>query len=451
MQALAPMERVGDHDARSYLEWVQASTRRVIVIGAGAAGLAAASALHRAGLRVTILEARDRLGGRVDTRTDPVLGVAVEHGAEFVHGRPERTLALARRARAAVHALPDRNQRRLGSRLVDAGRTLEEAEELLRQGTRDDEPFEAVVRRQRVAHRQRAAATMAAAFVRGFYLADPRRASSLALARMTRAMDEIGGDDLSRVEGGFRRVLEPLVRTVRRGGVDLRLSTVVDELRWRPGAVRVRARGPTGAILPSVEARAALVTVPVTLLHAGAIRFVPALPEKRRAAAALRTGGVVKVILRFRRAPWRQGARGLVLLHVPGAAVPVFWTLAPVEAPVLVGWAGGPDAGRLAGLREPEVLRAALASAARGLGRTRRELEERLDGAAVIDWSRDPFARGGYAVFPVGSAGASAALARSVERTLFFAGEATAGPRAGTVEGALESGERAARELLEAC
>ena len=192
------------------------------------------------------------------------------------------------------------------------------------------------------------------------------------------------------------------------------------------------------------------VTVPLSILGAGAIRFTPALPEKRRAVAALGTGGVVKVILRFRRAPWRSGRRGLVLLHVPGAAVPVFWTLAPVEAPVLVGWAGGPDAARLGALREPEVLRAALASAARGLGRTRRDLEERLDAAAVIDWSKDPFARGGYAVFPVGSAGASAELARSVERTLFFAGEATAGPRAGTVEGALESGERAAREILDA-
>jgi monoamine oxidase len=72
----------------------------------------------------------------------------------------------------------------------------------------------------------------------------------------------------------------------------------------------------------------------------------------------------------------------------------------------------------------------------------------RGEGAAVADWTRDPFARGGYAVFPTGSAGASEALAESVAGTLFFAGEATAGARAGTVDGALMTGERAARQVL---
>jgi len=137
------------------------------------------------------------------------------------------------------------------------------------------------------------------------------------------------------------------------------------------------------------------------------------------------------------------------VIVVGAGAVPVFWTLAPLAAPVLVGWAGGPDAERLSGRREEDVLRAALRSAARGLGQTQGALEEQLDGAAILDWTRDPFARGGYAVFPVGSDGASETLARSVEGTLFFAGEATAGARAGTVDGALRSGERAAREVVE--
>jgi monoamine oxidase len=96
------------------------------------------------------------------------------------------------------------------------------------------------------------------------------------------------------------------------------------------------------------------------------------------------------------------------------------------------------------------VLRAALASAARGLGRPAAALEEALEGAEVIDWTRDPLARGGYAVFPVGTADAAPALARPVAGTLFFAGEATDGALPGTVEGALRSGERAARELLDA-
>jgi monoamine oxidase len=68
----------------------------------------------------------------------------------------------------------------------------------------------------------------------------------------------------------------------------------------------------------------------------------------------------------------------------------------------------------------------------------------------VIDWTRDPLARGGYAVFPAGSARAAESLGADVERTLFFAGEATAGGSAGTVDGAILSGERAAREVRDA-
>jgi monoamine oxidase len=161
-------------------------------------------------------------------------------------------------------------------------------------------------------------------------------------------------------------------------------------------------------------------------------------------------GPIGKVLLRFRRPLWStSGPRRLAFLHVPGAAVPVWWTLAPIEAPVLVGWCGGPHAEAFAGRAEQDVLRAALRAAARGLGRRPGPLEEELDAAIVVDWSQDPYARGGYAVFPAGSDGAQADLARSVEGTIFFAGEATAGDDAGTVEGAIRSGERAAAEVME--
>jgi monoamine oxidase len=420
---------------------------RVVVVGAGAAGLAAAARLARRGLAVILVEARDRFGGRIDTRRDPALGIAVEHGAEFVHGRPGETLALARRAGARIREVPDRRLRRRGARAADGRAAFSKAQELLALGSRDDEPFGALLRRTGARQRHRDAAVMAEELVRGFYLADPRTASSLALARMTRAIEETG-DAVSRVEGGYARVLEPLVGELHRRGAAIHLSAPVEEIRWRRGEVRVRTRGLAGGRLPDIVAERAVVTVPVSTLRDG-LRFVPALPEKRAAAAALSMGPVVKVILRFRRQPWRDSGLGdLAFLHVAGAPVPVFWTLAPLDAPVLVGWAGGPHAERLAGKRERDVLRAALRSAGQGLGLPAEALEERLDAAAVVDWTRDRYARGGYAVFPAGSAGATEALARSVEGTLFFAGEATAGGRAGMVDGALASGERAAREVL---
>jgi monoamine oxidase len=421
---------------------------RIVVIGGGAAGLAAAARLCRRA-EVVLVEARDRLGGRIDTRLDPRLGLPVEHGAEFVHGRPPRTLALARRAGVRVRGIPDRHVRRADGRSRDASGGFDRAQELLRRGTRDDVPFDAILR---AARRDRAAlgAELAASFVRGFYLADPATASSLALARMTRALDEIDGDEVHRAVGGYARVLDPLRRALERAGGELRLSTPVEEIRWRPGEVEVLARGAAGGALPPLRGRAAVLTVPTSILAEGTLRFRPPLPEKRSAAAALPMGPVVKALLRFRRPPWLEDGAPLAFLHVPGAPFPIFWTLAPLRAPVLVGWAGGPDARRLAGRPEAHVVRAAVRAAAAGLGRSAGQIEDALDGASVADWSIDPWARGGYAVFPVRSAGAAAALARPVNRTLFFAGEATAGGLAGTVEGALRSGERAAGEVLAA-
>jgi monoamine oxidase len=127
----------------------------------------------------------------------------------------------------------------------------------------------------------------------------------------------------------------------------------------------------------------------------------------------------------------------------------VFWTLAPRRAPLLVGWVGGPGARRLSALPEAAALRATLRGLAPAFGLPPAALEDRLDGAELVDWSKDPLAGGGYAVFLVGSAGASEELSRPVSGTLFFAGEATEAGFAGTVDGALRSGERAARQVLE--
>ncbi|HET9596404.1 MAG TPA: FAD-dependent oxidoreductase, partial [Anaeromyxobacteraceae bacterium] len=373
----------------------------MIVLGAGAAGLAAGALLARRGLPVTVVEARDRPGGRVDTYRDRALGLALERGAEFVHGRPARTLALARRARAPLRAIPYRHQLRRGDRLLDGGAAFAEAERTLALGRRDGEPFDQVLRRAPSAARRADVAALARGFVRGFYLADPRTASARALARMTEGMEEIEGDALSRVEGGYARVLEPLLADLRRGGAEVRLSTAAEVVRWRRGGVRVEARGPTGARLAPLSGRGLVVTVPPSLVARDAPRFAPALPEKRAAARALPMGPIVKVVLRFRRPPWNgRRRRGLVFLHLPGAAVPVFWTTSPLPSPVLVGWAGGPDGARLGARGRKGALAAAVAAAARGLGRTPRALEDLLDGAEVVDWSRDPLARGGYATFP---------------------------------------------------
>ncbi len=421
----------------------------MIVLGAGAAGLAAARVLLRAGLRIEVLEARDRTGGRVDTRQDPLLGVAVERGAEFVHGRPPPVVALAREAGEKLRPVP-------GGRLLFQGgrlRPAPAAEDLLARARDDRESVEDLLsrgRRERWAPPAARASTRAS--VEGFYLADPRSASASALARMNRALETIGAGRSYRADGGWASLLAPLADEVRRAG-ELRLGVRATAVRWRPGAVEVAVRGLAGGPLPAVRGERLLLTLPLGTLQAGDVRFHPVPTSAARAWARLATGPVVKVLLRFRRQPWAAaaaaGAGAPTFLQLPAAPVPVFWTLAPGRAPVLVGWAGGPRASALAGLAAPELLRRALRGLAPALRLHPSALEDQLEGAEVVDWLQDPLARGGYAVFPVGSAGASEALARPVEGTLFFGGEATEPDFAGTVDGALRSGERAARQVLQ--
>ena len=136
---------------------------------------------------------------------------------------------------------------------------------------------------------------------------------------------------------------------------------------------------------------------------------------------------------------------GVAFFHSPRAPFPTFWTPLPMHAPLLTAWAGGPKAARLSGLPKKQLIQHALASVRSALGRM-----PPVEAALVQDWQADPYSRGGYSYVLVGGQGAREELRKPLEKTLFFAGEATDADEAGTVAGALRSGVRAAREVLAA-
>lgn len=131
--------------------------------------------------------------------------------------------------------------------------------------------------------------------------------------------------------------------------------------------------------------------------------------------------------------------------------MPTWWTPLPFQVPVLMGWSGGASADALTGINESEVLRRALQSLQSIFQRDAGDLEEELEAWRIHDWKSDPYARGGYCIVPVGSLDAMEELARPVKDRLFFAGEHThVGGREGTIHGAIETGERAAEQVLRA-
>lgn len=432
------------------------STSDVIVLGAGASGLAAAERLLRAGLRVTVLEARDRLCGRVATLHDEVSGVPLELGAEFVHGKPKGLLKLARRARVRVrptrdaHLLFWRGQYQDGETAFDFTGALAAAKP-------PDRPVAELLReRARAEKWPPSKVAFARGYVEGFYGARPETASALAIGRMERAALDMGGITPLRVMEGYARALRPLTDALLRRPDTVFLNAVARDIRWTPGHVEVRAFTRQGTPLGRFRASRLVVTLPVGVLRAkppepGAVRFLPRLPEKERAWSRLEMGPIVKVLLRFRSAFWRarEHTANYDFFQAPGQALPVFWALTPHETNHLVGWCGGPMAQELSGLDEREVLRRTLATLARLFRMTPPSLQELLESWRIQDWQREPFTRGGYAVVPTGALDALEVLAAPVEGTLFFAGEAThTEGEEGTVHGALETGWRAAREVL---
>jgi monoamine oxidase len=246
----------------------------------------------------------------------------------------------------------------------------------------------------------------------------------------------------------------------------LRLRSVVHTVKWRPGSVTVEGTQTKNAPRATsheprsafrVTARKAIVTLPLGVLQLasrapGAVRFTPALAEKRAALKGLAPSPVVKAVLLFRDAFWEQRDRGryrnAVFFRAPGRRFPSFWTALPERVPLLTAWAGGPNALRLTGAAASQVVRYAVASLASIFGDAP-GIRARLEAAWLHDWQQDPFARGAYSYVTVGGQGARKALAMPLRDTLYFAGEATDHEgEHGTVAGALRSGARAAREII---
>jgi monoamine oxidase len=430
----------------------------VTIIGAGAAGLAAGGELTRAGRRIIILEARDRIGGRIHTVRDGSVSMPIELGAEFVHGRPPELMKIVKGARLLAYDAEGEHFHVEGGRLRKVDKLWGEVQKImgkLEEVGPEDMTFEEFLNRCCNDPAMARTREMALAFVEGFDAAPAGRISAKALGKAQKASDESGGIKSLRIINGYDRVVEHLRQVIdsELGGISTR--TIVKEVAWKRGEVEVRATGLMGEERAIIKAKAAIVTVPLGVLRAapgsvGAIRFAPEVMSMRRAAKSLEMGTVVKIVIQFRQAFWEKGElEDMAFIHALRVPFATWWTFFPVRTNLLVGWAGGPSAATLIGKGEAEIAAAAIDGLARMLGMDQRHVEAQVERWWVYDWQTDPFARGAYSYVPAGAVDAVAELARSVEDTLFFAGEATDFQGyGGTVDSAISSGHRAAREVL---
>ncbi|HEV2008217.1 MAG TPA: NAD(P)/FAD-dependent oxidoreductase [Burkholderiales bacterium] len=432
-------------------------TADVVVIGVGAAGLAAAAQLARTQLSVLVLEARDRIGGRCYTRHVPGLAIPVELGAEFIHGRSAPIFDLLKKA--GIAALDSS-----GPHWVASGGALRPRDNLFPEIRRamgkphtlrtKDVSFEDFLAKNLRQKMSADASAFARVLVESYDAADRTRISALEV------VDEWthggGADSPSfRPLGGYDALLASLVGALAESKVRVQLQSIVEAVRWKRGRVEV-----TGKFMGTpfrATASRAIITLPLGVLQLArgaphAVHFAPALKEKRAALRNLGAGSAVKLALHFRTAFWEKLERGryrnVAFFHSASADFRTFWTALPVRTPLLTAWAGGPRARRLSARGMPEMIRLSLASLESLFGK-RANVKAEFVGALAHDWQSDPYCYGAYSHVTVGGQGARETLAQPLRDTLYFAGEAAdLSGEAATVGGALQSGRCAARELM---
>ena len=420
------------------------------MVGAGAAGLTAAADLSRAGASVVVLEARPRIGGRVWTRRIRGWPLPVELGAEFVHGRNEEILQIARDAGLLIDRLPAVHAEATGDGWKPTRGIWQKFDAItrtMRRDGRDRSIAEFLKGRRSLSSQDK---RFVRGLIEGYHAADLSLASEHALStRGDPPFEEDEEEDQFRVLSGYDQVTNFLKSQIDSRLCRIQLSTPVARIGWRRGDVRVATTGGN-----EVRARSIVVTVPVGVLKedpssAGAIVFDPDPPAMRRAIARIEMGRVERIVLRFRQPFWEESEDRASFFHRwGGAAFPTWWSAAPAEVPMITGWAGGPAADALAGLTRKRLVDRALESLQTLFGARRGKLESLLVGWHRHDWTGDPYSRGAYSYEGVGGANAPRALGRPISETLFFAGEATEPDENGTVPGAIASGRRAARLIL---
>lgn len=415
----------------------------IAIIGAGAAGLMAGHRAREKGFKARIFEARGRVGGRV--HTDDSLGEGFEAGAFYIHFAERNPWSDV--ARAQRVELVDDNTLFGGFNVF-----------------RDGKPIPAEERsRRRGAFGQLSAAVNSEGAGVDYSFADAAQrlapelieaAQSLTLLSLGEDADKVSIRDYQQLDSGedfvvpsgYGHLLERYAQ-----GLDIVLATPVNGIDARGGSVRIIT--PRG----EVNARAVIVTVPVGVLQADAIRFTPALPpETLSAINGLGMGALTKVALkfdgnRFGLSPWTQffdqgqNVAQADLAAKRGPADLVNFEFWPFDRNIVIAMFGGDYARALAAAGEKAAVETILARLVGILGADARRAYR---GGRLAGWSADPFALGGYSIAKPGHAGARTALEAAIHGRIYLAGEANAGRASMTAGGAALSGRRAVDAIV---
>ncbi len=399
------------------------------ILGAGMAGLSAAKAALSFGLRVLVLEARERVGGRA--HTDDGFGFPLDLGGHWLHSADENPLVpLARELSVPYReAGPLRSTDHLGCGFESPETQRERVAFFKRALERVDEPGtgDFSVASLLAAERESPWWPRLVHYIAGVSGVEPELASSLDFARYQETERDFP------VTGGLGTLVSRFAR-----GLPVLLSAPVRAVTWGPRGVRLAT--PKG----TVAAPAAIITLPTPALARQAPLFFPPLPEaKLRAAADLPLGANEKIVLQFEGAPF-DFEEDFLTAYAPAAPSTMTFRFLRRSPPTVIANLSGSHCLALCKLPPERAVGAAMKLLSKVVGE--RALQSRkLVRTRVTQWTKSPWTGGSYSAALPGRAFAREQLAIAVG-PLFFAGEATSVAHFSTVHGAYLSGLRAAEE-----
>lgn len=422
---------------------MKSPAQTIIIIGAGAAGLMAAKRLSKR-YKVIILEASDRIGGRIYTTEMRGFTKPVEAGAEFIHGKLPLTFKLLKKAGIPYEELDGNIYRVRNGEWQLQYEMIEGWDQLLKKMNKEkhDMTFGEFLQEHYNEEKHAGFRKHVEAYAEGFDAADISKASMKALYEEWSDEDE----KIYRIPAGHSQLIDYMANECTKRGCEIITNSLIKQIDWQKNDVTVYTDDNR-----KYTAEKCIVTVPVNLLQQAAgkatINFTPPLDEYVKAANNIGYGTVVKVVFEFNHTFWNHYTKDPEFI-LSDEIFPAWWTQLPETVPLLTGWKGGPGAAIMSSKPHEEILQIALDSLAGIFKISKQALQEKIIASKVFNWLSAEYAEGAYSYAFPSSNKARKLLNTPVDNTIFFAGEALyAGKSGGTVEAALISGKEAADKV----
>lgn len=422
----------------------------VIVIGAGASGLACADKLIQAGLDTLVLEGRNRVGGRAHTLHTTPNAEPIELGAEFIHGAPRSTLDYMKSFDLSFYDVSEERYLLKDStleKIPDFFGHLGKIMKKLTQDPKKDRTIQEFIKSHKSI--KEPWKKLFASFVEGFHGADLNRMGENGLADTEETDDDsINETSLFRPVFGYATLFEKLSYRLKEHGA-LRFNMNVREIRWTPGKAEILVSTATGDEI--FHARKVVISVPLGVLKSEHFKLNPFPKHLTPVFEHIEMGHVQKLVFRFQNRFWEDVCKKPVaFVHAgPDTYFPTWWTMLPMRSFHLVAWQGGPKALEMSLWSQEDRIKKALQTLSQWTQKPMSYLMKEMQSCDAHDWTLDPFSQGAYSYVKTGGQVYASHFSRPVKSTLYFAGEATrTGSTRGTVSGALDSGKRAALQIL---